>query len=345
MDFNNRLKREIKRAEEFDTAGLGIISYYLRLYIVEVLLKRDDRTAEQTHLASDILDKIESFKQSINELSDDSREKETLFTLVNDDVRAKTYVTNFTMSLYNQQLVRVQKGPWDRDLVGALWCCIDLLNCIMHLWSSDDESRQTLTKRIKFCKVYISRIVKGEIGPPDNAESDENDKKEDHIQPSNEDTTTTNLNIISGNEETNNNQDTHTQDHPGIEDAIDEYNENRAEINDSTHESDNEEEEENDTILDDDLQKELASMSLEEHPEPTFIDSDSDSEIPQGNEIVEDSETKHTTQELNGMMDRSEKIEQAQKCAKYAISALNYEDIGTAKDEFTKAMKLLDSLS
>jgi len=253
MDFNNRLKREIKRAEEFDTAGLGIISYYLRLYIVEVLLKRDDRTAEQTHLASDILDKIESFKQSINELSDDSREKETLFTLVNDDVRAKTYVTNFTMSLYNQQLVRVQKGPWDRDLVGALWCCIDLLNCIMHLWSSDDESRQTLTKRIKFCKVYISRIVKGEIGPPDNAESDENDKKEDHIQPSNEDTTTTNLNIISGNEETNNNQDTHTQDHPGIEDAIDEYNENRAEINDSTHESDNEEEEENDTILDDDL--------------------------------------------------------------------------------------------
>ncbi|SMN20135.1 similar to Saccharomyces cerevisiae YLR181C VTA1 Multivesicular body (MVB) protein involved in endosomal protein sorting [Maudiozyma saulgeensis] len=336
MDFNNRLKREIKRAEEFDTAGLGIISYYLRLYVVEVLLKREDRTAEQTHLASDILDRIESFKQSINELSDDSREKETLFTLVNDDMRAKTYVTNFTMSLYNQQLVRVQKGPWDRDLVGALWCCIDLFNCIIHLWSNDDESRQAITKRIKFCKIYISKIVKGDIGSQDTIVSDENDKEENNIQ------------LHRGGEEEEEEEEEEESKEPTKdlnvtpEDKFVNDNEDSSSIKVDTNEInyslDTPEQEDTTNVPVDDF----ASLSLNEQPEPTFVDSDS--EIEQNRDEDEERKIKHTTQELNGMMDRSEKIEQAQKYAKYAISALNYEDIGTAKDELTKAMKLLETL-
>ena len=52
----------------------------------------------------------------------------------------------------------------------------------------------------------------------------------------------------------------------------------------------------------------------------------------------------YTKDELTKIMDRASKIEQIQKLAKYAISALNYEDLPTAKDELTKALDLLNSI-
>lgn len=352
MDFHNRLKREIRRAEEFDTTGLGIISYYLRLYIVEILLSRDERTAEETEIASDILDKIENFKNSINELPDDSREKETLLTLVTDDAKAKTYVTNFAMTLYNQQLVRIQKGPVDGDLIGALWCCIDLFNCILHLWSHHDiKTTEALEKRIKYCKVYISKIIKGELGlrqkeeqgkeydiveTPTEGENDivetpiegENDIVENRIESENDITRENEQSSETDTVSVRSNEISHemltkTDRIEGAQVDI-----SKLKLDDSQHD------------VRESAGKESISVDepVSPHNEPVFIDSDNDSDVSP------DEQTRYSTEQLNGMMDRSDRIEKAQKCAKYAISALNYEDIATARDELTKAMDLLNTL-
>lgn len=340
MDFHNRLKREIRRAEEFDTTGLGIISYYLRLYIVEILLSRDERTAEETDIASGILDKIEDFKKSINELPDDTREKETLLTLVTDDAKAKTYVTNFAMTLYNQQLTRIQQGPWDGDLIGALWCCIDLFNCILHLWSHHDiKTTEALEKRIKYCKVYISRIIKGELG---RRQKEEQAKDEEIVQTPTEGENEIVENPMESETEQDNEVETVSvtsheipQENLAKTDSVESIQEDIASIKLNEDEPDT-----NPHDADEPVGNEPISFDEPASPEnePVFIDSDNDSDVSPNDQ------THYSTEQLSGMMDRSDRIEKAQKCAKYAISALNYEDIATARDELTKAMDLLNTL-
>ena len=340
MDFHNRLKREIRRAEEFDTTGLGIISYYLRLYIVEILLSRDERTAEETDIASGILDKIEDFKKSINELPDDTREKETLLTLVTDDAKAKTYVTNFAMTLYNQQLTRIQQGRWDGDLIGALWCCIDLFNCILHLWSHHDiKTTEALEKRIKYCKVYISRIIKGELG---RRQKEEQAKDEEIVQTPTEGENEIVENPMESETEQDNEVETVSvtsheipQENLAKTDSVESIQEDIASIKLNEDEPDT-----NPHDADEPVGNEPISFDEPASPEnePVFIDSDNDSDVSPNDQ------THYSTEQLSGMMDRSDRIEKAQKCAKYAISALNYEDIATARDELTKAMDLLNTL-
>ncbi|KAG0664361.1 hypothetical protein C6P45_000637 [Maudiozyma exigua] len=354
MNFNSRLKREIRRAEEFDTAGLGIISYYLRLYIVEILLSRDERTSEETEIASQILDMIENFKKSINELPDDTREKETLLTLVTDDAKAKTYVTNFAMTLYNQQLTRIQSGPWDQDLIGALWCCIDLFNCILHLWSRrDTKTTEALEKRIKYCKVYISKIIKGEIGQ--GKEDDEQleqteggEELEEQTQEPDEDKGEAtenkyeNIGITTESETVQDNELDNTSNNEQANDTDNEQNKDTDNASLVSHKSGTT----TDSVTN--LQDDITKMNLNDTEpareesaslnEPEFIDSDNEVSVPPNQQ------TRYSTCELTGMMDRSDRIEKAQKCAKYAISALNYEDIATARDELTKAMDLLNTL-
>lgn len=340
MDFHNRLKREIRRAEEFDTTGLGIISYYLRLYIVEILLSRDERTAEETDIASGILDKIEDFKKSINELPDDTREKETLLTLVTDDAKAKTYVTNFAMTLYNQQLTRIQQGRWDGDLIGALWCCIDLFNCILHLWSHHDiKTTEALEKRIKYCKVYISRIIKGELG---RRQKEEQAKDEEIVQTPTEGENEIVENPMESETEQDNEVETVSvtsheipQENLAKTDSVKSMQEDIASIKLNEDEPDT-----NPHDADEPVGNEPISFDEPASPEnePVFIDSDNDSDVSPNDQ------THYSTEQLSGMMDRSDRIEKAQKCAKYAISALNYEDIATARDELTKAMDLLNTL-
>ena len=63
--------------------------------------------------------------------------------------------------------------------------------------------------------------------------------------------------------------------------------------------------------------------------------------------VAEEEEQKnkiYSQLELQKMMDRGSKIETIQKMAKYAISALNYEDIPTARDELSNALELLNTL-
>lgn len=106
-------------------------------------------------------------------------------------------------------------------------------------------------------------------------------------------------------------------------------------------------------------------------PAPTFVDLDSGDESSGGNdnedhhyddhhhhddhhhasqpleyqdEATSTGENKYTKQDIYELMSRAEAIDKAQRSAKYAISALNYEDIATAREELTQALQALASL-
>ena len=99
-------------------------------------------------------------------------------------------------------------------------------------------------------------------------------------------------------------------------------------------------------------------------PAPTFVDLDSGDESSGGNvndhhhhhhhhasqpleyqdEATSTGENKYTKQDIYELMSRAEAIDKAQRSAKYAISALNYDDIATAREELTQALQALASL-
>lgn len=395
MDLDARITRLARRAHEFDTAGLGIISYYLRLYTVETVLDRKDRREEQTHFAMQLMDRIESFKHSIDKMDDGSREKEVLLTLVSDDQRAMTYMLNFTMSLYNKKLAQVQTGPWDRDFTLALWCCVDLFQCILHLWRGLIAEPDTIKKRIKYCKVCISKAAKGELGRPETVEDEERELSIDYALPGEGKDAQSGRGEGSG-------VGSDAVDAKEIDDALADANgegeadtsaehpisstgkaasepaENTADFDDmpvpSKTQSDDVTPARDSTEFDDVAPDETdASEVSPDHsmpdlaspdetvaktplpPKPITPPAEVKAAAPSIPAFIDDDDedivvapaatpAKPTQSALHAMMDRTSAIEQVQKNAKYAISALNYEDVATAKDELRKALALLEKL-
>lgn len=279
--MSSTVSRLAATAGDMDVSGLAAIGYYLRLYAVELILEesRDQRSEEQTQLATMLLNQVEEYKTAVETSKD---EDQGAFTILHDQDKAKTYVLNFTMSLYNEKLRQLHDGSWDASLRRGLWCCLDLFQCLAKVWSMGDE----LKDRIKYCKVYLRKIAKEKPPEP------QVDEKE----------------------------------------------------------------------LDEMLER-LNTESKEEKTPPTFIDESEEqvSEEPEPGpkgpetEAAPESLPKETmpptaaapcqsTPSLRTMMDRSSLIEQIQKKAKYVISALNYEDIGTAREELTSSLSLLQEL-
>lgn len=164
------ITRILATAEDFDKVGLVILSYYLRLYVVEEILNIKERPEELTTIASELLDIIEQFKSSVLKEVEIEETNEVLKKLIEDQDKAKIYCLNFTMNLYNQKLEQVSNGPWNIDLKRGLWCCIDLFESILHLWEFDSENEESIRKRIKYCKIYLSRLGKGQLGQEEKKE-------------------------------------------------------------------------------------------------------------------------------------------------------------------------------
>ncbi|GMC41118.1 unnamed protein product [Saccharomyces cerevisiae] len=290
--------RVVATAKDFDKVGLGIIGYYLQLYAVELILSEEDRSQEMTALATELLDTIEAFKKEIggeSEAEDSDKSLHVMNTLIHDQEKAKIYMLNFTMSLYNEKLKQLKDGPWDVMLKRSLWCCIDLFSCILHLWKENisETSTNSLQKRIKYCKIYLSKLAKGEIGSSDEKTLDYADFADDSEETKDED-----VDHQTSDLENNNNDKVEglaPKDQTTSYEPVDE--------------------------------KEVDLTRPSAPSEPAAAEHKS-----------------YTKDELTKIMDRASKIEQIQKLAKYAISALNYEDLPTAKDELTKALDLLNSI-
>lgn len=317
------VNRLVATSKDFDITGLQIIGYYLRLYAIELLLNDQERSVELTELATELLTTVETYKDSVK--SEDASELGSpVYGLIHDQEKAKMYVSNFALSLYNGKLKQVQEGPWDYTLQRGLWCCIDLFSCISHLWGDQDGS---VKRRLKYCKVYLSKLVKGELGPNKEVEQDSLE-------------TTPGAKL-------------------DYKDFLDnEPEETVSEMVSRLKAADDEEEEEQEATGD------SAEISLPQAPnnepaskaesefEPDFVDSDENEEkdsvapapAPAPAAAPVETQKRYTKDQLTTMLKRSEEIEKVQRMAKYAISALNYDDIATAKDELTKALEILNLL-
>lgn len=401
--------RLIATANDMERAGLAVVAYYLRLYAVERLLSgagvskkssdNDDETCaasgtgarseEVTAAATDLLDQIETFKQAA--MGDDDPESQGVKVLLSDSGKAMVYFLNFAMSLYNDKLSQVSTGPYDRTLRQGLWCCIDLFNAVVHIWSKELKDPSKIADRVKYCKVYLSKLAKGELKAKQTEEEQESELDVE-------------LNKLiqsedKGEEETGKDEELDYKDFiadevPGedlevdqvegtekpeeevkpedVDDLIEklklEEDEPPIEFPKKEFKPDVEEGENDDQQPTFSLPSAPASKP-EYRDQPTFLDTDEESEedtvskgsIPPADEessnknasVVRSttpekdsvSEKKqYSSNDLMAMMDKASKIEKVQRSAKYAISALNYEDISTARAELTKALQLLDSL-
>ncbi|QLL31216.1 hypothetical protein HG536_0B00770 [Torulaspora globosa] len=319
------INRLIATSADFDLTGLQIIGYYLRLYAIKVILGDEVSTAEFMDQLSELMRTVEDYKSSV-ESAEGSQAESSVYTLIRDQEKAKTYILNFAMSLYNGKLKQIQSGPWDYTLQRGLWCCIDLFSCILNLWEDGDGSLQ---RRIKYCKVYLTKLAKGEMGdtanqdapagglapvadspvqePEDGSSDDEISAMLRRLRTAEKDG--------SDNGEGTSTADISLPEAPGTRPG-------RGDRNDEP--------------------------AIGE--EPKFIDSEAEEEkvpdvVPEKQRKEAASENRRFTQDqLRSMMEKSTQIEKAQKMAKYAISALNYDDIPTARDELLNALEILNAL-
>ncbi|CAI1584232.1 hypothetical protein SEUBUCD646_0L02420 [Saccharomyces eubayanus] len=345
MSVTNVATRVVATARDFDKVGLGIIGYYLQLYAVELILSEDERSQEMTGLATGLLDTIEGFKKEVSgetQAENSDKSIQVMNTLIHDQEKAKVYMLNFTMSLYNEKLKQLKDGPWDVMLRRSLWCCIDLFSCILHLWNENinEANVSALEKRIKYCKLYLSKLAKGEIGPGDEKELDYTDFIDD-----NEETKDEEVDHLINNLKTDNNEETNDEE---VGHLI-----NNLKTDDIKTEKECWEDQVNSDEPEDDVPEFIDDSDSIDGEEPKRGKSegsyihDSKPEVKQ-REVPPPSPSpahkSYSKDELANIMDKSSKIEQIQKLAKYAISALNYEDLPTAKDELTKALELLNSI-
>lgn len=368
------ITRILKTAKDFDAIGLIIISYYLRLYLVEKILKEASRPEELTQLASNLLDNIEQFKTDVL-ASDENDGESNIKLLINDQDKAKLYFINFTMNLYNQKLEQLSKmtnnqneekdasgsDSTEQDLMRGFWCCIDLFETILHMWdfetvlensnNIEEQQQQLIKKRLKYCKLCLSKIAKGELSNGGNRNVVEGSPRTIYFK---ED---------KGTEEQSSSMDERQKEQEEKEEREEKGilgqetdTSNVAHNSDINYTDDSESNFQLPNILADITDK-----------EPELIDSDADSEggmkyNTSGNKEEDKINNKdipldevqshhhhhhhhqYSKDELVEMMDQTSKIEKVQKLAKYAISALNYEDIVTAKDQLKEALDLLNSL-
>lgn len=295
--MSSTVGRLVATASDMDASGLAAIGYYLRLYAVELMLgeSREQRSEEQTQLATELLNQVEEYRNAVDASKDQDH---GAFTVLHDQGKAKMYVLNFSMSLYNEKLTQLRNGNWDANLRRGLWCCLDLFQCLAKLWGMHDE----LKERVKYCKIYLRKIAREKPPTPQVDEKELDDMLE-------------RLNT-----ETNEEQQQFKAESSPPE-FIDESALDKPEQ----------------PIQEEDATKE--PQALVKGPVVDEAPATPDESCSPPKEA-----TARTTPDLRTMMNRSMLFEQTQKKAKYAISALNYEDTNTAKQELTSALSLLQEL-
>lgn len=334
--------RLVATAGDMDVSGLAAVGYYLRLYAVELILGESQRPKEQTELATELLNQVEEYKGIVDAAK---AEDPGPYALLHEQHKAKTYILNFAMSLYNEKLQQLQSGPWDQALRRGLWCCLDLFSCAGTLWGMEE----TLQNRIKYCKVYLRKIAKEkspQVASLPAAPSEEPDVLPNVQMDSSklEDAGKLDFKDFVGDVETTDEEidnmlkklkaddDALGEESPGfVEDAP---NETAPEFVDE--EPDAAAEENSVDFADDEpsiAQTQAPARAAAQSPIPTKPIA---APVP--------AKTPAAEVDLQSIMDRSTAFEQIQKRARYAISALNYEDVATARQELTSALSLLESL-
>ncbi|AET37322.1 Vta1p Ecym_1064 [Eremothecium cymbalariae DBVPG len=227
--------------------AMPIVAYYMKLYTVEKILSERGEQ-EVRSVAAQLLDQVELFKrEAVGEAA--------VLALIEDQQKAKTVVLNFALKMHNGILEKLSLLGHTEDVRTGLWCSMDLLQCILHLWSHDEDvlseqERAECQRRVKHVKYTLAR-----------------GKPEAPLAP-------------------------------------------------------------------------LAPEVADDQGPPVFVDE----EQPMSSSPSSSPAAAAAAPNMQAVLDQEQKISQVQKLAKYAISALNYDDIPTAKAELQAALALLNTL-
>lgn len=391
MPNGRTLNRLLIIANDFDRAGLVVHSYYIRLYVVQLLLSDSNKSNEDTKLAATLLNTIEEFKnQHHHEKSDSGEENHIISMLLADQDRAYTYFTNFVMSMYNENILKIHLGEWgsDLDLKKLLWCIADLFQMILQLWEVNESDTALITKRIKIVKFYLSQLLKG--GLCKNGSSNSATSKPGNIEESKSGISTNQLDL---NISTNPNE-------RRLKNLKDDVARNLSQVpihDDNTCTSQSSFSVKETNFKEDKVPIEQSSrlalgakvtqktghsgkqvlnrMIGEERQETNITNINmnkcikkktatikaEDGTISENNHgkkstmefenVVDRNPIKQPTSrstsdysELSSVVSRTNIIEEAQRSSKFAISALNYDDIETARTKLNEALQLLNQL-
>lgn len=329
MVVNIEAKRVIRLSREL--GSLPIISYYLKLYGAEVLLGLEERDEETTSLVVQLLDEVEDFKNGT--------EDEGTKILLHDQSKALAFTMNFAMSLYNGLLVQIQDGKVDASVSQGLWCCIDLFQCCKHLWDEcmDGKVKEQCDKRIKYAKYYLMKLKRGDLkaNSPEPLASEEQsltEQDEHDVYEISEGT----VDAGGGPESCSSGEEKREFEHEYEERVVLKKSDSQISLPEVP------------SFVDEEIGTEPESGLL---PPASFVDVPEirhdigpDSVKHTGLEKNEEKPQAHDIKSLQEIMSKEETINKAQRSAKYAISALNYDDIPTAKAELQSALKYLESL-
>ncbi|SCU95694.1 LAFA_0G01684g1_1 [Lachancea sp. 'fantastica'] len=360
MGIPTSVKRSLRLCGDFEYA-MPVIAYYLKLYVVEELLGLAERDEEVIENATKLLNEIEEFKQGA--------EDEAVLQLLKDQHKAMVYCLNFALSLYNEQLAKIQANNLGNDLSRALWCCVDLLTAILALWGGKEATKDEVSqcqKRIKMCKLLLSKLARGELGanvvgslsPEVNQEPPHSKMPQNDVQP-----------LDDEEEEIEEEENESDVDPEKVEEFIASLERESAltedpqkkMVSDDAKADTTQESKETDDLIRKMRELDAEPVSPEDSSEPelqlpqapthigqppVFLDDENIDPVEEAVQptIVTQKPIHYNPDDLKSMWNREDQIAAIQKTARFAISALNYEDLKTAKLELTKALQQLEEI-
>ncbi|GMM33605.1 Vta1 protein [Saccharomycopsis crataegensis] len=354
VSIQKEIKPFLSRANEVAIANPAI-AYFCKLYCAQLILdkKLHQNSGEITAFVTGLLDDIEEMKSSGSQ---------DLQELISDESKGLEYVKNFAFSIFENLNNQMETHNVTRSTATGFIAVLNFLQ-LLKLWDpQDEELTKEVAHRIKYAKFHAARILKAfkngedpndyELPKPKNNNEDEEAIAKLEEQLKNE--------KVVGSEEVDKHDsydDNSREDHVAVDNDDDDEEEEEEEsssirsmtpplsanqtINDSSNASfiDNDQ-----ALKEREAKKFLALQQGLSHAIPRPANDSFELEIkPKPALSSRSSLSRVSKPDVKTIMDETELISKAQKHAKYAISALNYEDKPTAILELRKALDLLEN--
>jgi vacuolar protein sorting-associated protein VTA1 len=341
----------INRALELESVE-PIISYYCKLHAVQ------DIIAKGTHLADDeaatfagtLLDDIEKVKTGNPVVS-----SEEGASIISDDVTGQAYVDNFANKIFTKADAEVREKRTTKATMATFMAAATFLD-LLRLFGDLDAD---VTQKIKYAKFHATRIMKAYRGgeDPNDYEAEEEVSKDEvdevilEVTKADDDNAEMDSTVQPISPPPHLSQSAADLPHPPSIPVLPSAPPILPSAPDSLPGSvpDFPKPPSNDVSFPE-IPKGFADPSSTLPPAATIaprVNPVAPTQVHQRSTISQIDPRTQTTgptlskDEIRKIVDESEILAAAQKHAKYAISALNYEDKATAVNELTKALELL----
>ncbi|CCH43377.1 Vacuolar protein sorting-associated protein [Wickerhamomyces ciferrii] len=335
----------INRSKELEKAD-SIISYFCKLYTVEQILNQGlHQTNEKiSTFALYLLDSIETFK---NDSSND------VLDIINDKETSQIYIINFSDKIFNNSLNQIHQKKSGKSTALGFLASVNFYE-LLKLWNEDDKKsidQDEINKKIRYGKFHAARILKNlkkgedpneydppELNPVEDEDDDVVDEKEE-VEKKEVDSVTNDLNDEQKEQEE---QDDLGLGLPQVPKFIDD-----EPKSDPSPKPEPKKSLSNDTSKESSPNFQLPNPPNSKPEESTNLPTKPvvSSPSPQVTKSTPTPAKSDTTQsDINDWIKSGEIYQKAQKHAKFAISAMNYEDKDTAIKQLNDALELLNRL-